>query len=140
MSVLRRAEHKSRHVTVVWDPGVSQSRAADKLHMAQIRQVTGNGRHKPTILEGLHQTNYRKAQMHLAHTVVLLSGRTGMAQLDHAGHLADGQATVAQLLDDYSMSICIDVLQYLDTSKTRVVVELNGNDHVYQYEIIKSNR
>lgn len=153
VSVLRRSERRARFVTIIcgFNSGSQETDAETAREMREVFHAeAGSDKPQPfRFLTGINTVNYKEARLDLAHTVVLLSGR-GVIR-DHAANFDDIQqrdlvssvegqeATVAQLVDDNTMSVCIDALQYVDPLKTRVVVELNGNDHIYQYEIIRAN-
>ena len=153
VSVLRRSERRARFVTIIcgFNSGSQETDAETMREMREVfRAEAGSEEPEPfRFLTGINTMNYKEARLDLAHTVVLLSGRGDIR--DHAANFDDIQhrdlassvegqeATMAQLVDDNTMSVCIDALQYVDPLKTRVVVELNGNDHIYQYEIIRAN-
>jgi hypothetical protein len=43
----------------------------------------------------------------------------------------------ADIMDDEIMSMTVDVLSLIDSSNTRIVVELMEDEHIYEFEILK---
>lgn len=129
--VLRSSDQMSRPIVILCsfhaENAAADEAAVDELlAMLEVIQFS-----ECYVLRGLNPANFKAAQMHLAHTVILLSGQ-GKSRAAHHG------LSVAQTRDDNMMSICVEVLRYVDIDRTRVIVELNENEGVYQFEIIKS--